>query len=50
MTVKEKLTQEFVAAISAVFGDQENNEFSADQVCESDLVAIAQKVKFYMDL
>ena len=49
MTIKEKLLQEFGAAISAVFGDIAEQEYDANEISASDIVAIAQKVVFYLD-
>ena len=50
MTIAEKLQEEFGCAISAVFGDMEDEEYEEGSVSKSDLIAIAQKVAFYLDL
>ena len=52
MTIKEKLLQEFGAAISAVYGDLENEQFDQEEstISKGEIIAIAQKVLFYMDL
>lgn len=50
MTVKEKLMQEFGAAIEAVFGDLSSMDEELVEVDEKDIDAIANKVKFYLDL
>ena len=53
MTIKEKLLQEFGAAISAVYGDLENEQFDQEEntnITIDEIIAIAQKVVFYMDL
>ena len=49
MTIKEKLLQEFECAINAIYGDRAEEEFSDEEVGEADLIAIAQKVAFYLD-
>ena len=49
MTKREKLLEELSCAISAVFGDTENEEFEND-ISKDDIDAIASKVKFYLDL
>ena len=49
MTIKEKLLQEFEAAISAVFGDIAEQEYNANEISASEIVAISQKVVFYLD-
>ena len=50
MTVNEKLMDEFGCAISAIFGDLEDEEYEEGKVSFDDLLAIARKVAFYMDL
>ena len=50
MTVKEKLLQEFSAAISATYGELENADADRLEITASDINAIARKVKFYLDL
>lgn len=50
MTIKEKLLQEFGAAISAVFGDIAEKEYDANEISAIDVEDVARKVKFYMDL
>lgn len=50
MTIKEKLLQEFGAAIIAVFGDIAEKEYDANEISASDVEDVAHKVKFYMDL
>jgi hypothetical protein len=52
MTIKEKLLEEFGAAIVAIYGDvaeKEYEEFS-DDIEAGDINAIARKVKWYMEL
>jgi len=49
MTNREKLLEEFGCAISAVLGDLEDKDFD-NKISKSDLIAIAEKVAFYMDL
>ena len=49
MTIEEKLTQEFVAAISSVLGDKAEEEFEGN-INRADIDEIAKKVKFYLDL
>lgn len=50
MTICEKLLQEFGCAIYAVLGDVAHKEFEDDtQISSEDLIAIAKKVKFYLD-
>ena len=50
MTVKEKLQEEFTAAIIAIYGDLAEEDCEEIKVHKSDLQAIANKVAFYMDL
>lgn len=50
MTIKEKLTEEFVAAIIAIFGTVAEEEFEQGKVDAGDLELIKKKVAFYMDL
>ncbi len=52
MTIKEKLLQEFGAAISAIYGDLENEQYDQENgnIDKGEIIAIAQKVLFYMDL
>ncbi len=51
MSVKEKLLQEYEAAINAVLGDnadkEEGEEYNVDS---ADIDLISKKTKFYMDL
>ena len=49
MTVKEKLLEEFGAAILAVYGDGADEEFNVDDIEVGDILAIAKKVCFYLD-
>lgn len=49
MTIREKLLQEFGAAIIAIFGDIAEKEYDAKQVSAGDIDSIAHKVKFYLD-
>lgn len=49
MTIREKLLQEFGAAIIAVFGDIAEKEYDDKQVSAGDIDSIAHKVKFYLD-
>lgn len=46
MNLKEKLMEEYQAAVIAVYGDLADEEF--ENVSEEDLNAINEKVKFYM--
>ena len=50
MTVKEKLLQEYEAAINAVFGDIADYEADTVEIERGDLEAIKNKVAFYLDL
>lgn len=50
MTTGEKLQQEFSAAIAAVLGDYLDKEYEDGDICKADIIAIASKVAFYMDL
>lgn len=50
MTVKEKLIQEFGAAIVAVLGDNADLETEDYELDSGDLEAIHKKVLFYLDL
>lgn len=50
MTLKEKLIEEFGCAIEAVFGDVADQEAEYVEVSKEDLLAIAKKVAFYLDL
>lgn len=50
MTIKEKLLEEFEAAIGNLFAGDETLEFSEDLVTAQNIDSIARKVKFYMDL
>ena len=50
MTTKEKLLLEIECAINATFGDLADKEFTEESVTEGDLVEIARKTAFYMDL
>jgi len=49
MTIYEKLIEEFGAAIVAVYGDVADKDFSKELISNSDIDAIAKKVKFYLD-
>lgn len=46
MTIKEKLLEEFEAAINSVFGDEAEEEYV--YVSKEDIDSIARKVKFYI--
>lgn len=50
MTVRDKLIQEFDCAISAIFGEIEYEDYSETPVTRDDLMAIARKAAFYLDL
>ena len=50
MTIKEKLLEEFGSAIYAIFGDLQEEDSSDYALTASEIDAIAQKVKFYLDL
>lgn len=55
MTVKGRLLEEFGCAITAVLGSEEDKELNDDAelssvVDKKDLIAIAKKVAFYIDL
>lgn len=49
-TIAERLQQEFECAITATFGDLKDKQFEKGAVEWADLVAIAKKVAFYLDL
>ena len=48
MTVKEKLLEEFEAAINAVYGDIADDEYTEDSITVNDIDAIRRKVLFYL--
>lgn len=50
MTAKEKLLEEFNAAIIAVLGDNASEEFDIKKISKSDLISIANKVAFYLEI
>ena len=50
MIVKEKLMQEFGCAIEAIFGDIAEEDFDLEKVNKEDLLAVAKKATFYLDL
>lgn len=51
MTVKERLIEEFSCAIDAVLGEEAEREFGENApISSSDLLAIARKVSFYLDI
>ena len=54
MTLQEKLTQEFNAAIVAVLGDLADREYDSEElkiaINKADLQEIARKVAWYLDL
>ena len=50
MTVREKLMQEFEAAIEAVYGDVAEDDEEYVEIEAGDIDAIARKVKFYLDI
>ena len=50
MTVKEKLLEEISCAITSVFGDVAEQEYSVGKVDKNDLTLIANKTSFYLDL
>ena len=50
MTIAEKLQDEFGCAISAIFGDLEDQEYEEGSISKDDLLLIAKKVAFYLDL
>lgn len=50
MTVKEKLLEEISCAITSVFGDVAEQEYSVGKVDKNDLKLIANKTSFYLDL
>ena len=54
MTKGEKLIEEFTCAINACLGDVADEEYDEDEdkyfVDNADLLQIAKKVAFYMDL
>lgn len=50
MTIYEKLLEQFGCAIQAIYGDECEKPFDEDTIIDdSDLIAIAKKVKFYLD-
>lgn len=48
MTLKEKLLKEFECAINSVYGDVAEYDIEDVNIEESDIEAIAHKVKFYL--
>ena len=50
MKVKEKLIQEFSAAILSVLGENAELSTTEYEIDKNDINAIANKVKFYLDL
>jgi len=50
MSVGERLLEEFEAAINAVLGDGADLDYEDVEVEKSDILAIANKVIFYLDL
>lgn len=50
MKVREKLLEQFGAAISSVLGDSEDKDVKEYEITAEDVFAIARKVGFYMDL
>ena len=50
MKVREKLLQEFEAAINAELGDLAEEEAENATIGTGDIDLIANKVKFYLDL
>lgn len=52
MSVKEKLLEELGCAITAVYGDKEDEEYESgsNQITQADIDLISSKVKFYLDL
>ena len=50
MNTREKLLQEFDAAIIAILGTDAETEYENGRVGYGDLIAIAKKVAFYLDL
>ena len=52
MTVQEKLSQEFDCAIIAVLGDLAKEKYDEEEseITKGEIISIAQKVLFYLDL
>ena len=50
MTMAEKLQQEFNCAINSVLGDLADQEYEEGSLSKEDLILIAKKVAFYLDL
>ena len=50
MTVKEKLLQQFEAAINATFGDRADEDYDKYGMTKADLLAVTSKVTWYLDL
>jgi len=50
MTVKKKLTEDFIAAIHAELGDNMYKDIKDYNIDEFDIKAIANKVLFYLDI
>lgn len=51
MTVAEKLIQEFTCAINSELGDMADEDYEeSGGVDRADILAIAKKVVFYLDL
>lgn len=50
MTIAEKLKEEFGCAINAELGDVADQEYEEGSISKEDLLLIAKKVAFYLDL
>jgi len=50
MTIKERLLQEYEAAINAVYGDLADKQEEEVNIKSGDIDSIGNKVKFYLDI
>lgn len=50
MTIKEKLLEQYGAAIIAALGDDADKDIDEYEIDSADIDAITHKVKFYLDL
>ena len=50
ISIKDKLVEEFTAAILSIYGDRAYKDYSKDEVSKEDIQMIAEKVSWYLDL
>lgn len=50
MTTMDKLQEEFNCAVTAVLGDFLDKEYQEGDICKEDLIAIANKMAFYLNI